>query len=203
MITISPFKALRPAAELAKQVASRPYDVLNSKEAKTEAEGNNVSFLHITKSEIALPETTDIHAPEVYEKAKENLDAFISRNILFRESKACYYIYELIMPARAGSDGNGKSQTGLVCAANQISHGSHTTVGDNGYILFSPDRTDVSCFTTKVFFDFLIACETKLTEPRNFIYLGFVELMIAAHEKQVKRKRMAIDHNCNASNQVF
>jgi uncharacterized protein (DUF1015 family) len=110
MVTISPFKALRPAAELAKQVASRPYDVLNSKEAKTEAQGNNVSFLHITKSEIDLPETINIHAPEVYEKAKENLDAFLSRNILFRESKACYYIYELQM--------NGKSQTGLVCGSS-------------------------------------------------------------------------------------
>lgn len=110
MITISPFKALRPAAELAKQVASRPYDVLNSKEAKVEAQGNNVSFLHITKGEIDLPESMDTHAPGVYEKAKENLDAFISRNILFRESKACYYIYELQM--------NGKSQTGLVCGSS-------------------------------------------------------------------------------------
>jgi uncharacterized protein (DUF1015 family) len=110
MVTISPFEALRPAAELARQVASRPYDVLNSKEAKTEAEGNNVSFLHITKSEIDLPDTTDIHAQEVYDKAKENLDAFISRKILFRESKACYYIYELQM--------NGKSQTGLVCGSS-------------------------------------------------------------------------------------
>ncbi len=110
MVTISPFKALRPAAELAKQVASRPYDVLNSKEAKVEAQGNNVSFLHITKGEIDLPESMDTHAPEVYEKAKENLDAFISRNILFRESKACYYIYELQM--------NGKSQTGLVCGSS-------------------------------------------------------------------------------------
>ncbi len=110
MVTISPFKALRPAAELAKQVASRPYDVLNSKEAKTEAEGNNVSFLHITKSEIDLPESIDIHSQQVYDKAKENLDAFISRKILFRESKACYYIYELIM--------NGKSQTGLVCGSS-------------------------------------------------------------------------------------
>lgn len=117
MVTISPFKALRPAAELAKQVASRPYDVLNSKEAKVEAQGNNVSFLHITKSEIDLPDTLDIHATEVYEKAKENLDAFISRKILFRESKACYYIYELQMPAHDGSDGNGKSQTGLVCGS--------------------------------------------------------------------------------------
>ncbi|HEX2683428.1 MAG TPA: DUF1015 family protein [Ferruginibacter sp.] len=110
MVTISPFKALRPAAELAKQVASRPYDVLNSKEAKVEAQGNNVSFLHITKSEIDLPDTIDIHAQEVYDKAKENLDAFISRNILFRENKACYYIYELVM--------SGKSQTGLVCGSS-------------------------------------------------------------------------------------
>ena len=118
MVTISPFKALRPAAEMARQVASRPYDVLNSKEAKTEVQGNNVSFLHITKSEIDLPETTDVHAPEVYVTAKENLDAFISRKILFRESKACYYIYELQMPARAGSDGTTKSQTGLVCGSS-------------------------------------------------------------------------------------
>ncbi len=118
MITIHPFKALRPAAEMAKQVASRPYDVLNSKEAKIEAEGNSVSFLHITKSEIDLPDSMDIHSQRVYDKAKENLDAFISRKILFRESKACYYIYELKMPARAGSDGKGRSQTGLVCGSS-------------------------------------------------------------------------------------
>lgn len=110
MVTVSPFKALRPAAETARQVASRPYDVLNRREAKIEAQGNNASFLHITKSEIDLPDTTDIHAQEVYDKAKENLDAFISRKILFRESKACYYIYELTM--------NGRSQTGLVCGSS-------------------------------------------------------------------------------------
>jgi len=110
MVTIAPFKALRPEAQLAKQVASRPYDVLNSKEAKVEAQGNPASFLHITKSEIDLPETTDIHSQEVYLKAKENLDAFASRNILFRESKPFYYIYQLIM--------NGKSQTGLVCGSS-------------------------------------------------------------------------------------
>jgi uncharacterized protein (DUF1015 family) len=110
MITIAPFKALRPEAQFAKQVASRPYDVLNSKEAKIEAQGNPASFLHITKSEIDLPEDVDIHAQQVYDTAKQNLDAFISRNILFRESKPCYYIYQLIM--------NGKSQTGLVCGSS-------------------------------------------------------------------------------------
>lgn len=119
MITISPFSALRPEAQLAKYVASRPYDVLSSKEAKVEAQGNPHSFLHITKSEIDLPESTDVHSPEVYEKAKENLDAFMSRKILFRENKPCYYIYKLTM--------NGKSQAGLVC-------GSSLDDYDNGLI---------------------------------------------------------------------
>lgn len=110
MVTIHPFKALRPQAQHAKQVASPPYDVLNSKEAKVLAQGNPSSFLHITKSEIDLPEETDVHSRPVYDKAKENLDAFISRNILFREDKSCYYIYRLIM--------NGRSQTGLVCGSS-------------------------------------------------------------------------------------
>src|SRR3954452_8328435 len=110
MAKISPFKALQPAAELAPRVASRPYDVLSSKEAKIEAQGNSYSFLHITKSEIDLPDHVDIHSMEVYEKAKQNLNAFIQRNVLFRESKPCYYIYELVM--------NGRGQTGLVCASS-------------------------------------------------------------------------------------
>src|ERR1700712_1560360 len=110
MITIAPFKALRPEAQLAKQVASRPYDVLNSAEAKVEAQGNPCSFLHITKSEIDLPESTDMYSPQVYEKAKENLTAFLKRDVLFLESKDCYYLYKLTM--------NGRSQTGLVCVSS-------------------------------------------------------------------------------------
>ena len=110
MSIIKPFKALRPQPQFAKQVASRPYDVLNSAEAKIEAQGNPNSFLHITKSEIDLNESIDIHSTDVYEKAKENLDAFIKREILFKESKDCYYIYQLVM--------NGRSQTGLVCVSS-------------------------------------------------------------------------------------
>ncbi len=110
MAIIQPFKALRPQPQLAKQVASRPYDVLNSAEAKKEAAGNPASFLHITKSEIDLPESVDIHDAQVYEQAKENLTAFIKRDVLFRESKDCYYIYQLIM--------QGRSQTGLVCVSS-------------------------------------------------------------------------------------
>ena len=106
MAIVLPFKALRPVADKASLVASRPYDVLNSAEAKLEAAGNGASFLHITKSEIDLPEGIDIHTQEVYDKAKENIDSFIRQGILFQESKACYYIYTLVM--------DGKSQTGIV-----------------------------------------------------------------------------------------
>ena len=110
MAIVKPFKALRPQAQLAKQVASKPYDVLSSAEAKTAAQGNPNSFLHITKSEIDLPESLDVHDAAVYEQAKENLAAFIQRDILFVETKPCYYIYQLVM--------DGRSQTGLVCASS-------------------------------------------------------------------------------------
>ena len=110
MSIIRPFKALRPQAQFAKQVASKPYDVLSSAEAKIEAQGNPHSFLHITKSEIDLPENTDPHSKEVYERAKENLDAFLKREVLFKENKDCYYLYKLQM--------NGRSQTGLVCISS-------------------------------------------------------------------------------------
>ncbi|GAC1383112.1 MAG: DUF1015 family protein [Ginsengibacter sp.] len=110
MAIIIPFKALRPEVQYAKQVASPPYDVLSSKEAKILAQGNPASFLHITKSEIDLPEDIDIHSDKVYAKAKENLDAFIQRNILFTETKECFYIYQLIM--------DNVEQTGLVCCSS-------------------------------------------------------------------------------------
>ena len=110
MAMIQPFKALRPQPQLAKQVASQPYDVLSSTEAKKEAAGNPASFLHVTKSEIDLPESVDIHDALVYAQAKENITAFIKRDVLFRESKECYYMYQLIM--------HGRAQTGLVCVSS-------------------------------------------------------------------------------------
>lgn len=110
MATIRPFNAVRPQPDLAVQVASRPYDVLNSEEARKEAANNPFSFLHVTKSEIDLPENADTHSQQVYDKARENLLAFIDKGILFKEEKPCYYIYQLIM--------NGRSQTGLVCLSS-------------------------------------------------------------------------------------
>ena len=70
MATIQPFRALRPQAELAATLASRPYDVLNSEEARKEAGDNPVSFLHVTKSEIDLPADTDLHSQQVYSGKK-------------------------------------------------------------------------------------------------------------------------------------
>lgn len=110
MATIIPFRALRPTPQLASRVASRPYDVLNSHEAREEAADNPDSFLHITKSEIDLPLNVDTHSQEVYDKAKENLQSFIERGVLIQDDKAAYYIYQLVM--------NGRSQTGLVCGSS-------------------------------------------------------------------------------------
>lgn len=110
MAHIKPFKALRPHKEYAAQVASKPYDVLNSQEARKEAAGNAISFLHVTKPEIDLPEDIDTHSKEVYEKANENLQKLIERNILFQDEKPCYYIYEL--------QWKGRTQTGLVCVSS-------------------------------------------------------------------------------------
>jgi uncharacterized protein (DUF1015 family) len=110
MAIIKPFKALRPHIEYAEQVASRPYDVLNSEEARQEAGSNLLSFLHVTKAEIDLPAAIDTHTEEVYQKAKANLDALIEKKVLFQEEKPCYYIYELAW--------KGRTQTGLVCASS-------------------------------------------------------------------------------------
>ncbi len=118
MALIKPFNALRPKIELAQQLASKPYDVLNSEEARAEAKDNPYSFLHVTKSEIDLPADINVHSNAVYQKAKENLQQFIQQDILVKEEKACYYIYQLKMPARPEWGGVGRSQTGLVCVSS-------------------------------------------------------------------------------------
>lgn len=110
MAHIQPFKALRPHNEYAAQVASRPYDVLSSEEARKEVVENPLSFLHVTKSEIDLPAGVNIYSQEVYEKAKENLQKLIDRRVLFQDENPFYYIYELRW--------KGRTQTGLVCVSS-------------------------------------------------------------------------------------
>ena len=109
MATIKPFKGLRPPKELVEQVASRPYDVLNSDEARAEAAGNEKSLYHIIRPEIDFPVGTDEHAPEVYQKAGENFQKFQEKGWLVQDSKECYYVYAQTM--------HGKTQFGLVVCA--------------------------------------------------------------------------------------
>ena len=76
MVVVRPFKGLRPPQKIVAQLASRPYDVMNSAEARQEAAGNQYSLLHVTKAEIDLPEETDEHSQAVYDKVVENFKAF-------------------------------------------------------------------------------------------------------------------------------
>ena len=110
MAKVKPFKGLRPPKELIEVVASRPYDVLSSEEARAEAEGNEKSLYHIIKPEIDFAPGTDEHAPEVYEKAVENFHAFQEKGWLVQDGKENYYVYAQTM--------NGRTQYGLVVAAN-------------------------------------------------------------------------------------
>ena len=110
MAIVKPFKGLRPPKQLIEVVASRPYDVLSSEEARREAEGNEKSLYHIIKPEIDFAPGTDEHAPEVYEKAVENFHAFQEKGWLVQDEKENYYVYAQTM--------NGRTQYGLVVAAN-------------------------------------------------------------------------------------
>lgn len=118
MARIQPFPALRPQPELAAAVAARPYDVLNSEEARAEANGNPHSFLHVTKAEIDLPADTDLHSQTVYDQARRNLDKLVAEGVLFTEATPCYYIYQLVMPAQPDAGWKERSQTGLVALSS-------------------------------------------------------------------------------------
>ncbi len=106
MAVVRPFKALRPRKDLVERVASLPYDVMDRKEAKAMAKGNPYSFLHIVRSEIDFPSSTDPYDPKVYKKAKKNLQVFQDDGILVADEKPMIYIYRQIM--------DGNEQTGFV-----------------------------------------------------------------------------------------
>jgi len=110
MAVLKPFKGLRPPKELGAKVASRPYDVLNSEEAREEAKGNPCSLLHIIKPEIDFPAGTDEHSEPVYSKAVENLEYFKKKGWLVKDEKECLYIYAQTM--------DGRTQYGIVGCAS-------------------------------------------------------------------------------------
>ena len=97
MAVIRPFRALRPRSDRAQLVASVPYDVVNTDEARALAEGNPLSFLHVSRPEIDLPTGTDIHSDAVYRKAVENFETLISNCPLEKEAEPSLYLYRLIM----------------------------------------------------------------------------------------------------------
>lgn len=110
MSIIKAFKGLRPPVEIVKELASRPYDVLNSAEARVEAGGNPHSLLHVTKAEIDLPEGTDEHSQEVYDKVVENYNMFKNNGWLVQDEEEKLYIYAQTM--------DGRTQYGIVACAH-------------------------------------------------------------------------------------
>jgi uncharacterized protein (DUF1015 family) len=110
MATIKPFAALRPEPGLAPRICELPYDVMSSEEARQVAVGNPLSFLHVSKPEIDLPPATDVYAPEVYAKGRQNFQQLIAQGALRQDAQPCFYLYRQVMGAH--------SQTGLVAAAS-------------------------------------------------------------------------------------
>ncbi|HNX00110.1 MAG TPA: DUF1015 family protein [Candidatus Cloacimonadota bacterium] len=110
MATFHPFKAVRPIPEKAKDIASLPYDVMNSDEARLEVQKNPISFIHVEKPEVDLPHDISLYDPQVYQKARENLYGYITKGLMKQDQKPMFYIYRQIM--------NGHAQFGLVgCTA--------------------------------------------------------------------------------------
>ena len=118
MATFRPFSALRPKSEYACEVASRPYDVLDSQEARIEAKDKPNSFLRVIKPEIDLPVELNQYDEEVYAKGLENLQRMRQEGILIKDAKACFYVYRLTM--------DGRMQTGVVgcCACDEYFDGT-------------------------------------------------------------------------------
>lgn len=110
MATIKPFAALRPQQELAARVCELPYDVMSSDEARTLARDNPLSFLHVSKPEIDLPPGTDLYAPEVYARGKQNFQHLIDQRVLQQDPAPRFYLYRQIMGQHR--------QVGLVAAAS-------------------------------------------------------------------------------------
>ena len=110
MSRVKAFRGLRPPVEIAAQLASRPYDVMNSAEARVEAAGNQYSLLHVTKAEIDLAEGIDEHSQEVYDKVVENFNDFKQKGWLVKDDKAKLYIYAQTM--------DGRTQYGIVGCAH-------------------------------------------------------------------------------------
>jgi uncharacterized protein (DUF1015 family) len=131
MAQVKPFAALRPQPEQAARICELPYDVMSTEEARQMADGNPLSFLHVSKPEIDLPPATDPYAPEVYARGAKNLQGLIAQRALRQDPQPCFYIYRQIMGRH--------SQTGLVAAA---SCDDYLKGGIKKHELTRPDKED-------------------------------------------------------------
>lgn len=114
MAQVRSFKGVRPKKEHVAEVASKPYDVLNSAEARIEVQGKPHSFLHVVKSEVDLPEDIDVHTQQVYDKARDNFNKLVADGIMFDEPSSSYYLYQQIM--------NGHKQIGLIACSSIVDY---------------------------------------------------------------------------------
>ena len=110
MAILKAFKGIRPVAGKVQLVASKPYDVLNEKEARVECAGSPISFYHVIKPEIDFPDEFDHYSPEIYKKGKSNFDKLLKDGIFFQDDTECLYIYQQTM--------NGRKQNGIVGSAS-------------------------------------------------------------------------------------
>ena len=110
MSLVVPFRALRPVTSFASQVAAPPYDVMNCEEAKRFVNGNPLSFLHVEKSEIDVPDAGEADDQRIYNRAKANLEGMIGQGILRREETPAFYLYR----QRVGE----RCQTGIVAGVS-------------------------------------------------------------------------------------
>lgn len=110
MITVRPFKALRPLNSMVSKVMAPPYDVLDRNEAYGLAKGNPVSFLHVTRAEIDFPENVDPYSEKIYERGRDNLYRFIDEGVMFQEEIPCFYLYR--------QEALGRVQEGIVCTVS-------------------------------------------------------------------------------------
>src|SRR5688572_17793526 len=110
MAILKPFRGIRPQKKFAQQVASKPYDVLNEKEARKECEGNPLSFYHVIKPEIDFPDDHDHYAPEVYRRGIDNFNRMVNDGVFLKDEREFYYIYCQVM--------NNRKQYGIVGCAS-------------------------------------------------------------------------------------
>ena len=172
MAKLHAFKGYRPGKENVNEVASRPYDVLNSKEARQEVEGNPWSFLHVVKPEVDLPEGTSLYSDEVYNKGKENLQKLIAEGYFVQDNSDMLYVY--------GQTMFGKTQYGIVgCAA--VSDYLDETI--KKHELTRPDKEEDRMNHIRV--------TNFNAEPVFFAYPDHAELDRVAG---VRRHRVGADH---------